>query len=344
MNEDDIFDAFKAAQARGEMPTDLSSAELRELSAGVRANSVFTSRGTNAIFVSKLKEVINAVTAGEMDDATARWTLLETLRSLGYTPEGGFPETPAGAVPPAVKGSIQDLSSRRRLDLIINTQRDLMRGAGMQMSGMEPRKLAAFPCWELVRVYNVRVPRDWQARWKEAGGSFVIDGKFYGPFDETPWELDDAKGRESLKIRMIAPKGDMIWGELGSSENFDDALDVDYPPFAFNSGMGWQDVTAAEADRLGVLTSDGQPWESFLRSVERPRVMAGALPLPAPQISMRNVDPEIIDRYLKETDAVMVDDTATTSSGAEDLRARLDERAAAREERRAERMRRALEK
>jgi hypothetical protein len=316
MKEGDIFDAFKAAQARGDMPTDLSSKELRELSAGVRSLSVFTSRGTNAVFVSKIKEVINAVTAGEMDEATARWTLMETLRSLGYTPEGGFPGD-AGKVPPAVKGSLTDLSSRRRLDLIIRTQVDLMRGAGMQMNGMSPSKLANFPCWELVRIYPVRVPRDWPERWATVGGT-MYEG------------------------RMIAPKGDAIWGELGS--NFDDSLDVDYPPFAFNSGMGWRDVTAAEADRLKVTSSDGKPWEEFLRDVERPRVIAGELPLPAPRLSLRGVFTSIRKWFQKLTGAVMVEDTATTPESADALRKQLADRAAARAARKDERMRRALER
>ena len=32
-----------------------------------------------------------------------RLDLLETLRALGYTPEGGFPDAPEGSVPPAVR-------------------------------------------------------------------------------------------------------------------------------------------------------------------------------------------------------------------------------------------------
>jgi hypothetical protein len=214
-----------------------------------------------------------------------------------------------------VKGSLTDLSSRRRLDLIIRTQVDLMRGAGTQMNGMSPSKLANFPCWELVRVYPVRVPRDWPERWATVGGT-MYEG------------------------RMIAPKGDAIWGELGS--NFDDSLDVDYPPFAFNSGMGWRDVTAAEADRLGVTSSDGKPWEEFLRDVERPRVIAGELPLPAPRLSLRDVNPEIRKQFEKDTGAVMVEDTATTPAGANALRKQLADRAAARAARKDERMRRAL--
>lgn len=298
MNERDIFDAFKAAQDRGILPTDLSSADLRDLSAGMRSRSVFVARGTSAVFASKLKEVINQLAAGDIGEADARVTLLETLRALDYTPEGGFPTDAPGRVPPAVRGSLQDLSSFRRLDLIVRTQIELMTGAGQQARGLEPTRLAAFPCWELVRMLPVRVPRDWQARWKEVGGLFVIDGKFYGRFEETPWEMDDPREREKMELRMIAPKGDPIWGELGSS--FDDSLDVDHPPFAFNSGMGWREVSAASATTLGITSSDGTPWEEFLNATERPRVLAGRVPLPAPKLQVKNVDPAIVKKLEEE--------------------------------------------
>jgi hypothetical protein len=268
MDAEDIFDAFRAAQGRGILPTDLSSKELRDLAAGVRANAVFTARGTSAAYATKLKEVINAIAQGKMGENQAITALFETLQALKYSPEGGFPDAPAGAVPPALRGTLQDLSSLRRLRLIVKTQTDLMRGAGQQLRGLEPEALAVFPCWELVRVISVRVPRDWDhpktGRWKEVGGQ-IYQG------------------------RMIAPKGDVVWGELGSA--FPDSLDVDYPPFAFNSGMGWKEIDAATADELEVTSSDGLPWREFIDQVERPQVMQGKLPLPSPQISPRGIDP-----------------------------------------------------
>ena len=73
--------------------------------------------------------------------------LFETIRALGYTPEGGFPKLPGDAppVPPAIAGTIQDLSTMRRLDLIVGTQREIMTGAGLQMRGHSPDRLEAVP-------------------------------------------------------------------------------------------------------------------------------------------------------------------------------------------------------
>jgi hypothetical protein len=311
-----IFEAARQSAGREVLPTSLSTAEIRDrIDAELRTRSVFVARGANVDFLSKVKEVVTQVADGEMDDATARWTLLETLRALGYTPEGGFPDIETGQVPPAVRGTLEDLSSKRRLDLIIRTQVDLMRGAAAKAEGIAD--MEAFPAWELVRVQSVETPRDWPARWAIAGGK-MTDG------------------------RMIALIGDPVWGELGSSGNFDDALDVDYPPFAFNSGMGWAGLSAADVRRLGVRGPEGETVEVW-QSEER-AVLGGMTEpvIPEPAISLRDADPALVRRLEEETDAVIIEGRATTAGGADDLRRKLEERRLAREARRAQRMEEAL--
>jgi hypothetical protein len=274
-----VFDAFLAASERGEMPTGLDTAGLRELSAELRSRMVFTARGTSAVFVSKIKEVVDQLAAGDIGIADARVALIETLRVIGYTPEGGFGDLEIGElgkVPPAVAGTLQDLSSFRRLELIVRTQLELMQGAGQQARGTTPDRLEAAPAWELIRVLEVTTPRDWPARWAIAGGT-LTEG------------------------RMVALKGDPVWGELGSSENFSDALDTDHPPFAFNSGMGWREIQREEVLALGITGPDGETVDEWLAG--RPRTMAGPMPLPTPSLSMRDVDPEIAATFTEATKA-----------------------------------------
>lgn len=279
-----VFDAQLASSARTVMTTSLDTAGLRELGADVLARSVFVARGTNAIFASKLKEVIDQLAAGDIGEGQARTALYEVLDALGYDSEkGGFP---GEEVPPALKGALQDLRSFRRMDLIVRTQLDLMTGAGLQRRGQTPDRLAQFPAWELVRMEEKTAPRNWdgrapsktdpQSRWTIAGG------KLYG-------------------VRMIAFKGDPVWGELGAWENFQDALGVDHPPFAFNSGMGWKEISEAECDALGVTGPNGESRSVWFESDIM--VMAGKLPLPSPQLSMRGVDPDLAESFRQSTQA-----------------------------------------
>jgi hypothetical protein len=272
-----VFDAERMSAARTVLPTDLSTAELRELGADVLGRSVFTARGTNAVFVSKLKEVIDSLAAGQIGEGQARTAIYEVLDALGYDAErGGFQ---GEEVPPALRGTLQDLRSYRRVSLIVDTQLKLMQGAGLLWRGQQEERVAAFPAWELVRVEPKAVPRDWPSRWVIAGGRMTGN-------------------------RMIALKGDPVWGELGSYENFNDALGVDHPPFAFQSGMGWREIPAAEVRELGVTGPEGETPEEFFDS--RPVTSGGKPALPVPRMSLDGMDAEVARKFVEETQAVPV--------------------------------------
>ncbi len=284
-----IFDAARSAAARSVMETTLGTAGLREKGMQILARSVFTARGSNAIFVSRLKEIIDSLTAGDISQGQARTAIWESIKAIGYTPEGSFLDAPPGEVPPAVAGSLQDLSSFRRRDLIVRTQLELMRGVGQQTRGQTPDRLRQFPAWELVRVSPSTAPRHW-------GGV-----EMGGPKDaltEPRWTIS---GGRLAAGKMVAFKADPVWGELGHYENFDDALGVDHPPFAFNSGMGWREVSATECEKLGVSGPHFETADEWF--AKAPIVMAGKLPLPTPQISFADVDPDLIEAFKQSTAA-----------------------------------------
>lgn len=329
------FDAAAVAELRGLLPTTLGSAEIRGAIAGdIRARAVFTARGANLTFLSRLKTIIDRVANGDMDRATARWQLKEILRATGYTPEGGFPSDLSGEVPEAIAGTLQDLSSDQRLNFIIDTQAALMRGRGQQLRGMTPAELETFPAWELVRVADRSAPRRWSAY--EDGSPPVHQGQ---TDERARWTI--AGGRQ-IDGRMIALKGDPIWGELGGSGNFDDALDVDYPPFAFNSGMGWQAVTREECERLHVTGPNGETIDDWL-ALEHPLLVDTQSGLPAPQLSLRAADPALTSAFLRSTGAVQVETTATPAPNKDALLAQLEARRLAREARQAARLEASIE-
>lgn len=118
-------------------------------------------------------------------------------------------------------GGIQDPSSLGRLALIHDMQLEQAQGYATFVSDMAEGALDAFPAYELVRLEERRAPRNWPARWREAGGAF------YGG-------------------RMIALKTDGIWRRISR-------FGVPWPPFDFGSGMGLEDVDRRTCERLGVI-------------------------------------------------------------------------------------------
>jgi hypothetical protein len=329
--------AAQVAGIRDLLPTSLGTAEIRDaIAADLRARSVFSARATNATFLDAIKMVIDELAAGKTNHATARWYLAETLKELGYDSEaGGFPDAP-GEVDPALAGTLQDLRSRTRLDLIIRTQLALVRGRGQQLRGTTPEALRQFPAWELVRAIDRRVKRKW-------GG--VHDGtppRRGGDVDPRPrWIIAGGKSLESG--RLVALKGDPVWGELGASGNFDDALDVDYPPFAFNSGMAWVEISWADARALHVTGPNGESINEWL-AMDHPTLVDTQSGIPAPQASVRKLDPAILKKFEESAGIKIVETTATTEGNEDEVRRRIAERRAAREARRAELARQATDK
>lgn len=288
MNElDPITDALAAAQKRGLLPTGLATRELRELGAGVLGRSVFTARATNVVFVGEIKKLIDKLAAGELSEGQVLTGLWEVLDGLGYDVErGGFP---GEELEPGVAGTLQDLMSYRRLDLIVRTQRDLMYGAGQKMRGNEAGMLSEYPAWELERQMDAAEAREWPSRWEIAGGAARVAGR-----DAGAWR------RVGEPTGMIALKGDPVWKALGAWENFDDGLGVDHPPFYFNSGMGWRQVARAECEELGVRATTGETMDEFIAGqAAKLAADAGRAELPLPQVSLRGVDTALSERLRK---------------------------------------------
>ncbi len=250
-----IFQAVKLAQERGLLPTTLSSAEIQELTLRMTERVFFSARTANLLYLDALKKLVERHVQGEgtnNDLAQLRIEARKLLALMGYTPEGGFPGDQELGIPPATEGSLQDLGSDKRLNLIFETQAALARGLGMKLRGQQ--RLEQFPAIELVRLKHARDPaweRDWHERWRIAAENVEWEGVSKAAF---------ADGR------MMALQTSPIWRALGSSALFKDALNVDYPPFAFNSGMGWRFVGFRESEALG-LTTAPQPAEPLTEAL-----------------------------------------------------------------------------
>ena len=123
-----------------------------------------------------------------------------------------------------------DPYSKRRLDVLRETNVQQARGYAQHLEGTTEGALLAFPAQELVRIEDREHPRDWIVRWHAAGGRFSDGG------------------------RMIALKGDPIWTKISR-------FGTPWPPFDFNSGMGVEDIDRDEAISLGLIGEDDPPPE-----------------------------------------------------------------------------------
>jgi hypothetical protein len=208
------------------LPTAMGSDELREqVAADILRRSVFSARMESARYLAQMREVCALMMEGRISQATARDMLGGILERMGFSPQDG--------------GSVRNPASLARLNLILDTQTQMAANVA-RLSEQTPEVMEMWPAWELTRLEGRALPRgDWPQRWDAAARSVGFEGvsRDYG--------------------RMVALKESPVWQALGDGAGgFRDTLGNPFPPFAFNSGMGWVDVTREECEELG-LDPDG---------------------------------------------------------------------------------------
>ena len=188
--------------------SNIDSKRWNEIQAGLRDRAFFSSKVESARVLHAARELSAQVASGDLSLSDFRLKMRHALYLDNYDPGDR-------------RGTIQDLLTEKRLDLIAKTNVAQARGYVQHLQATNEGALLAYPCYELVRVAQRKQPRDWAARWRDAGG------RFFGG-------------------RMIATKTDPIWTRISAFGN-------PFPPFDWGSGMGLDEVDYAEAVKLGVI-------------------------------------------------------------------------------------------
>lgn len=247
-------EAVASIRGRRRLPTALGHADLQRLGPALRRRALILARVTEVEILDKvdrsLKRLVSGVSTGAGDytnPTKIRAELKELISGLDYQPE------------PDRVGTISDLRTDARLNLIIDTERKMASGRGQYIQANDPDSLAIFPCQELVRVESREVPRGYERR----KGAIVAREPDYWP---KRWQ---AAGGEIFEGRMIARIDDPVWTKLSR-------FGLPHPPFDFNSGMGTRLVKRSEALRLGVI----EKGEVVAPSVESDFAEVQAMPAP----------------------------------------------------------------
>lgn len=206
--------------------SNIDSSEWNSIQAGLRDRAFFSSQVAKANILSAMRQMA-AERANGKSASDVRVSMRQFLESIGH-------ETPEH-----LRGTIKDLYSKSRLDVIINTNVAQARGFLDWKEANSPGAYMAFPAQEFLRVEERRQKRqDWPARWHKAGG------KLYSG-------------------RMIALKDDPVWENLS-------VFGTPFPPFDWGSGMGVQDVSRREAIELGIISESALAKKVEQKQTETP--------------------------------------------------------------------------
>lgn len=231
-----LTDAARLNAVKTILPTSLNSTQLAALGPDFHRRALVSARLGNASVLDTIYSGLQSLLKGNSNVPEQRLAIQRALAASGY-------QAPADK-----EGTLQDFGSRARQDLILETNLATARGYGQFVVANDPDLLDGFPAWELVRDESRDVPRGsdkstigWERRWMTAAQASG-DGK--------------AGGALTNGGRMVALKNSPIWNWLGDTGLFPDGLGNPYPPFAFNSGMGVEEVDREDAVSLGLIDAD----------------------------------------------------------------------------------------
>lgn len=207
--------AAEKVRSKQVTPRAMSTAQWDMVDAQIRERAFFMAGVDNARILSAFQHVAKEIAAGRMSLPEGRRKLREFLAAIGYEPAADD------------AGTLKDLTSRRRLDVALQTNADLAAGWAQRKAGLLD---IANPGQELYRAKQARVPRDWASRWAEAAAAVNYEGV--------------ARGGQ-----MVALKTSPIWVELSR-------FGYPYPPFDFNSGMWVRPVSDDDCEALGLLVDE----------------------------------------------------------------------------------------
>lgn len=205
----------------------LDTREWSGVQAGLRDRAFFMAQVEDARILHAARQGVADMLESGKSQSEVRRDIRRVLSDIGYDPDKGVQQGD-----PSRRGTIKDLLTERRLDVMIETNVGLARGYADHLRATTEGALRAFPAYELVRVKQRKRPRDWDARWKAAAQAVGWEGV--------------------AKDGHIALKTSPIWAKLSAFES-------PHPPFDFNSGMGVDDVSRRECIRIGLIDEDTPP-------------------------------------------------------------------------------------
>jgi hypothetical protein len=197
--------------AKVPQPSDMTSRDWERVQASVRGRAFFMATVLEGEILSLFQKWSVEVAAGRVNKARAREEIRLGLTRLGYKPA------------PGTEGSIKDLRSFRRIEVVLAANEALAAGSVAYDRALAGELL--YPAKQLRRVALRKEPRNWPARFRAAAAGLEAQG------------VNTAE----LAAHVRHP----VWRAISD-------FDLPHPPYAWGSGMGDKSVRLDTALQWGV--------------------------------------------------------------------------------------------
>ena len=259
-----IAEAVAKLDRRSPVAVKLTSAEWAKVPVALRERAQFSARVESARFLQAIQDKVSGRLAWATEriaksDTASGGNALFDRSSFIFDMRAIAIEEGLDTTTPNNYGSVRDIRSAKRLGLIWDMQTKQATEFARWKMDNDPDVLDGWPAQRLVRIEERERPRPswyWPDRWSESFAA--VNG--VGAIDEL----------------MVALKTSPIWAKLSM-------FGTPWPPFAWGSGMGLEDVDREEAESLGLI-APAQP----VPAAEDPGFNSGF------ELGARDLDPELI--------------------------------------------------
>lgn len=228
-------EAIEKLGSKSSIGSDLSSSQWHDVPVGLRERAFFSSRIESIRFLDRtkgwlgdfLEKNVETLPNGEVAlKMGGRAQFVETAREFAIS-EG------MGPLSPGEKGTVKDITSQKRLELIFDTQIRQAQDFGYWKQGQDPDVLDAFPAQRFIRVLDVDEPREWhtqfenEVRLKSDLGFWKLVNKDFGvPWGPWGWgcghDVEDVDREEAEALGLLKP-GDQVQPVV---KDFNDQLEA----------------------------------------------------------------------------------------------------------------------
>lgn len=224
-------EAIQKLGQRSPIAANLGSSEWADVPVALRERAFFSAHVESARFLQDTKSLLGDFLQSSVEDVVSPDGVPSTALKVGSRAdfvkrarEFAVSEGLDVGIDPEKRGTIQDITARKRLELIYDVQTQAAWAYGDWKQGMDADVLDEFPAWRFIRDVKVKRPR---------------------PIHQ----------QNEGVVRLKTDIG--FWLAMNSREI--GGFGVPWGPWGFNSGMGVEDVSRAEAEDLGLIGKDDVP-------------------------------------------------------------------------------------
>lgn len=219
-------EAIDTLGAKSIIGSQLNSEQWGRVAVGIRNASFFSSQVEHARFLQRAKDGVADFLQGALEEITlpdgtkttalkngSRADFVKHLQSFAIR-EG------MGPVDPADQGTIKDVKTETRLNLIFDTQVRMAQDYGWWKQGMDADVLNAFPAQRFIREREVKEPRDFhhlhegEVQLKtDIGFWTALNQDFGNPYGPWGWgcghDVEDVDRAEAERLGLVQPGQDI---------------------------------------------------------------------------------------------------------------------------------------